>query len=834
MCKVEEIKNTAVKVNIDYNWRKIINITLLFGFITGMIYLIWNNPLKIYNLLVISASIVSLIGFGIALNTYKVRNYNYIIFLGIVYGFVGIFDLIYLLSSLNIIILINNTKNIPITVWVFGRYIQSISLLIATRLIYKSVNTRLTIFLYATLSILILLGIFCLNIFPDSYIEETGHTNFRLISEYTISIICLSILILIAKNYRYFQSNIYKLIFASTLALFLSQLLLVIFLDSSPVFNSLLYLLRFMSFYFIYKAVGVVSIKIPYKKGEDMNYELSKKNFQLEKMNKELKEENSIKELLNNKLQESEKILKAILNSTENGVLVVDNNNNIIHANNRFVEMFNVSNDLLEFRDNNRLISCISEQLKEPDKFVSRIQELKTRKKLVKDILYFKDGRIFRRVTCPLLLKEKSIGQVIVIQDITQQRKMEEKLIESERLYRTVVESSTDGLFIHDGEKLIFANKSGIELLGASSLEEIIGMNVMDFIHPDYYDLIKKRIYLIKNENKNQPLVEEKIVRLDGSIVEVEAATTPIYYNGKKVMLSTFRDISERKKAEILRKEVKIKEKLLEKEREYSELKNQFFSNISHELKTPLNVILGTLQVMALLQENKKSLPKLKKYISVLRQNSYRLIRLVNNIVDMNKISAGFYKLNLQNCNIVSVVEDICFSVIDYIKNRDIDLVFDTDVEEKITACDIDKIERILLNLLSNAVKFTDPGGSIAVTVEDKGDKVNISVKDTGVGIPEDKLEKIFDRFAQVESTIKRNKEGSGIGLSLVKSLVHMHDGNIFVKSQLGKGTEFIIQLPVKQLHDDESSIIDKDEFKQGQTEKIDIEFSDIYMRIDE
>lgn len=167
-------------------------------------------------------------------------------------------------------------------------------------------------------------------------------------------------------------------------------------------------------------------------------------------------------------------------------------------------------------------------------------------------------------------------------------------------------------------------------------------------------------------------------------------------------------------------------------------------------------------------------------------------------------------------------------SVADYIESRGVSLIFDTDIEEKVIACDPDKIERIMLNLLSNAIKFTNPGDEITVNMMDKGEHILISVKDTGVGIPGDKLQDIFERFKQVDKTIWRNREGSGIGLSLVKSLVELHGGNISIKSKQGEGTEFIIDLPSKTVDYEEVNNINMS--YESKVERIDIEFSDIYM----
>ena len=168
-----------------------------------------------------------------------------------------------------------------------------------------------------------------------------------------------------------------------------------------------------------------------------------------------------------------------------------------------------------------------------------------------------------------------------------------------------------------------------------------------------------------------------------------------------------------------------------------------------------------------------------------MKQNCYRLLRLVNNLIDITKIDSGFMELNLKNVNIIEVVENITLSTAEYIESKSRTIIFDTDIEEKIMAIDPEQMERVILNLISNATKFTSPGDTIEVTIYDKDKYILISIKDTGIGIPQDKLDSIFERFKQVDPLLSRRSEGSGIGLSLVKSLVEMHNGNISCKKQM-------------------------------------------------
>jgi signal transduction histidine kinase len=272
---------------------------------------------------------------------------------------------------------------------------------------------------------------------------------------------------------------------------------------------------------------------------------------------------------------------------------------------------------------------------------------------------------------------------------------------------------------------------------------------------------------------------------------------------------------------------IKYEKKLIESQQQL-----KFFANISHELRTPLNIILSSIQLLNVFIPDgsiKINGKEPSNYFDVMKLNCLRLLKLVNNLIDINKIEAGYLKADFQNRDIVSVVEDITQSTANYIKSKGISIIFDTDVEEKVMACDIEKIERIMLNLLSNAVKFSENGGEICVEIHDADTEVVITVSDIGIGIMPDKLDDIFKRFVQVDKSFTRNHEGSGIGLSLVKELVGMHGGNIAVASEYGRGSKFIITLPTKHAQSNPpNENVKIMEFIDMHDEQINIEFSDI------
>ncbi|MFL0164674.1 sensor histidine kinase [Candidatus Clostridium helianthi] len=435
------------------------------------------------------------------------------------------------------------------------------------------------------------------------------------------------------------------------------------------------------------------------------------------------------------------------------------------------------------------------------------------------------------------LKNKKKISNIKILRE-EKYKKLKDtyKLIEKKKgqlLY--ILDSIYEGVFILDTNyKILFVNRGVEKLLNINNFKSILGRDLFEIgiVHKDYRDIILNRFEKVLKHNISVPIIEEKMVQCDGNIISVNIYSGAIEYEGNPCILSVIRDISEHKKSENLKLKIQEQSRLLDKAAEYDKLKTEFFANLSHEFRTPLNVMLSTLQLLNLIGANKTntdSKDKISKYYNIMKQNCYRLLRLVNNLIDITKIDAEYFKLSLKNENIISTIEDITLSVTDYAKNKGLDIIFDTNVEEKIMACDADKIERIMLNLLSNAIKFTSSGGSIFVNILDKDSSIIVSVRDTGVGIPKDKQLSIFKRFVQVDKSLSRKREGSGIGLSLVKSLVELHNGTIKINSEYGKGSEFIIELPVKILPESENVTSDEDLAKESNIQRIKIEFSDIY-----
>ncbi|NFO15674.1 PAS domain S-box protein [Clostridium botulinum] len=398
--------------------------------------------------------------------------------------------------------------------------------------------------------------------------------------------------------------------------------------------------------------------------------------------------------------------------------------------------------------------------------------------------------------------------------------KLREELVKrtlSESKLKSFLEIATDLWAIMDyKQQFKCVSPSVIDVTGWSN-EKISTMDVFDMVHPDDRERAKKYIKFIKNAKGENSIAkvlcangEYKIFQWNWSCIE----------EGKYIFLAA-KDITEQKKLQQQKKE-------LEEAIMIENFKNKFLANISHEFKTPLNVILATVQ---LIDKNSNDLKTdeidLIKYIDGIKRNSYRLLRLINNLIDITKIDSGHYNLQLQNYNVVEIIEDIVMAVREYIKENTRDIIFDTSEEEIITALDESKIETIILNLLSNAIKYTNDDGIIEVSIKYSKDRKNIliSIKDNGIGIDSKEINNIFQRFKYSNNILNRRCEGTGIGLSLVKSLVEMHGGKIIAKNNSLKGAEFIFSIPVRLTKGNTTN----NKILESSIEKCNIEFSDIY-----
>ncbi len=438
----------------------------------------------------------------------------------------------------------------------------------------------------------------------------------------------------------------------------------------------------------------------------------------------------------------------------------------------------------------------------------------------------FKGKQIYVDVCFMSFFEDEDEFSVLIAKDISKRVKIEESLVRNEEYYKKLLEFLPYGVAIVNNNKITFSNDSFATMLGEKTIQDTLNNDLAQYIKDEDKKIIKNMQKNIFGELKQVEFTEMKLLRKDGKELDIELGASPFLFENNLSAILVMCDITERKNAE--RDKFKLKQAL-----KYDRLKTEFIANISHELKTPLNIILSIVQLFELKKRGNENIDSItgKRYLQVVTQNCYRLLRLINNLIDISRIDVGHLKMNFGNYDIVKIVEDITMSTVEHIESKNLKLIFDTEIEEKIIGVDRENMERIMLNLLSNAIKCSNENGTIWVNIYDSGDFIEISVKDNGVGIPEEMQERIFERFVQSSPLFTRTYEGSGIGLSLVKALVDAHGGKIRVESKVGVGSEFVVSLPNRLSKKDPTFLQSKliEDNKSNNVERIKIEFSDIY-----
>ncbi|MFL8675869.1 ATP-binding protein [Clostridioides sp. GD02404] len=383
----------------------------------------------------------------------------------------------------------------------------------------------------------------------------------------------------------------------------------------------------------------------------------------------------------------------------------------------------------------------------------------------------------------------------------------------SKNLMKMIEHSIPENMFYKDVYGNYIGFNSGFLNLACMNKEELLGKNSYKISTEE--SLIDTILKSDKDVVENKKVVTfESNISMNNENKCIEITKRPFFdsYGSVIGIIGTARDISRRKKLE----------------EEMDKNKMEFFANLSHELRTPINLISSSLQLIERKEADLiESNDTLKRNLGMIKQNGNRILRLVNNFIDFTKMQSGYLDFKPEESDIISFIEDICMSVADFASQNNIQLTFDTEIEEFTMLFDSEKLERIILNLLSNGIKYNKENGEINIFLCVKDDMFKMKISDSGIGIPKEKIDKIFNRFEQIDNELSYRVKGSGIGLSLVKSLVELHDGSICLNSQLGIGSEFIVSLPIRRESNTEKCNY-KREVSDELSKKLEIEFSDL------
>ncbi|MDZ5252931.1 HAMP domain-containing sensor histidine kinase [Clostridium sp. LIBA-8841] len=451
------------------------------------------------------------------------------------------------------------------------------------------------------------------------------------------------------------------------------------------------------------------------------------------------------------------------------------------------------------------------------DVFFSQILDFSAFYILVEGIIRFSLNKNFNDINKIMILKREEYkkNKRYLQKKIDELKELERLLGREERLFNKIVSIIGDYIFIFKEEKLFYLNNEALNFLGISDRE---------FILSESMEVLKKRILKKQVYSKEKSSIDshKEIIfkNINGGYSNGEVYKIPFGDNYEFIIIN---DVT--KKNNILRINKYLTEKL-----EEENIKGEFFTNICHELRTPINVINSALQLNNLNIE-KQNIESIERNNLVIKQNCLRLIRTINNFIDANKISEGQIEANVMVLNIVDVVENILDASAEYIKKKKINFIFDPDFEEIFVAIDREFLERIILNILSNSVKYGEVNGNIYVKIYFEEKDLVIMIENDGIAISYDEQKYIFDKFTKNNKALNRTQEGSGLGLYISKSLMKMQGGDLRVEIHGDYGNRFKLYF------------YDVDLFKETERiehvfnnnyynlmEKAEIEFSDIYI----
>jgi len=371
-----------------------------------------------------------------------------------------------------------------------------------------------------------------------------------------------------------------------------------------------------------------------------------------------------------------------------------------------------------------------------------------------------------------------------IIRDITARKRAEEALRENQARTQAILDTAVDAIITINERGIIQSANPAVERMFGYAPQELIGKNVsmlMPSPHREQHDGYLER-YLRTGEARVIGRGRElEAQRRDGSLFPIELALSEVPGTGMRHFTGILRDITLRKQAEaaLLRADA---------------LKDEFLANTSHELRTPLNGIIGIGQSMldgatgALADEQRRSL-------DMIVASGRRLTNLVNDLLDFSKLRHQQIALHCQPTDLHALAELVATVSRTLIGNRPLRLFNRIEPEGPLVECDADRVQQILFNLVGNAIKFT-PRGVVEVLAEPRGDRVEVTVFDTGIGIPRDKMEFIFNAFSQIDGSAGREQGGTGLGLAITRQLVALHGGTLRVDSEVGAGSRFTFDLP--------------------------------------
>ncbi|MBC3921077.1 PAS domain-containing sensor histidine kinase [Undibacterium sp. CY18W] len=484
--------------------------------------------------------------------------------------------------------------------------------------------------------------------------------------------------------------------------------------------------------------------------------------------------------------------LQSSLDATAEGILSVDLQGNIINLNQRFSAMWHLPDDLLASRDETRIFAHLKAALQDADSFFLNLQTVRDDPNLeTEDLMTLKDGRFFVCVSKPEFLRDRRVGRVYSLRDITQMKEAErslvaardaaqqaskeksrmvEALLISESRLRRLVNSSLIGIMQGNlNGRLTEANDVLLQLVGVTRSEFIdSGMNWLDKASQDSHASHDKALQEVRLHGQAKPY-EGEVLRKDGARIPVMVGLAQLEGSFEE-WVGFVLDLTEQRKAD--------------------RIKSEFISVVSHELRTPLTSIRGALGLLENGVAGDLS-PKVMQLIKVAHKNCQRLGVLVNDILDMEKLASGKMVINIERFDLVAATRQAIEANAAYAQTLQVRYRIMAHPEQAWAMGDSVRVMQVFANLLSNAAKFSPTGDEVEIHISETSGSYKVEVHDKGPGIPPAFREQIFKKFAQADGTNTRQQGGTGLGLNITKTFVEKMGGEIGFETEAGKGTVF-------------------------------------------
>jgi len=380
-------------------------------------------------------------------------------------------------------------------------------------------------------------------------------------------------------------------------------------------------------------------------------------------------------------------------------------------------------------------------------------------------------------------------------------QELKEEIRESEERYRQLVEMAPEAIIVHSEGRFVFVNAEAVKLFGGKSADDLLGTPIIERVHPTYREMVTKRTRNVIEKFQPAALQEEKLLRLDGSSVEVEIVGAPLTYLGKPAIQVIARDITERKRAqEAVQQAKEMALKAQHAAEAANRAKSIFLANMSHELRTPLNGVLGYAQILK--RDPQVSEAQLNG-LNIIYQSGNHLLTLINDILDLSKIEAGKMELYPEDFHFASFLNALVGIIRMRAEEKDLSFQYQPDTALPLgVQADEKRLRQVLINLLGNAVKFTNEGQVtfrvIALPSPQQQDALSshlrFEVSDTGIGMNVEQLAAIFLPFEQVGDAGQR-AQGTGLGLAISQQLASLMNSELKVESELGQGSRFWFDL---------------------------------------